>query len=238
MKDRNLQLLRLYVREAIDLGNVQFSQERTDNVDRSEVDTPEEHELFTSLMKRVVKGGSLSLKASQNIVDLINSDKYGVRGSGFFRGPTATGQPLLRGHAFDSKWAKQYLTIPFEQIPKVENLDFSTLEGNFKRMGSKPNTGFKTPFFFRPRRGWSTKADVCFEFASKYGYEMLANSPGEPAIVSILFMYPEDNEPDSLLDFGANVYRTMTGSVYKDEREVLNVKPVVCRGAVVMRIEV
>ena len=85
MKREDYSLIRRYIREAIDLGNIQFSPNRIDAVDKSEPDTPEEARLYAELMMRVKKGRALNQETANTIIDLLDS-KYGQApgGSGFF----------------------------------------------------------------------------------------------------------------------------------------------------------
>lgn len=248
-----IQLLRRYVREAIDLGNTQFAPDRVDlyarkfdgekwdmlPVDRWEQNTPKEDELYDALALRVAGTRSISSSEAADFVELINSEKYGVNGSGFFRGPKNLSAPLMRGHAYSEDWVRKNLDIPIEVIPVTSIQDFSKIF-----MGD-PNASFKKPYVFGPNpgegfRGWSEEISIVKSFAVKYSMGMAKNdaATSDSVFPVIFFMYPSDNDPDALLDFKSSVYNLGTARAYEHEKEVLNIKYVKCREAFVARMPI
>ena len=136
---RSFSLLRRYIREAIDLGKVQFAMQRIDDLDRSpytddievkeipggagffakklatrklydEEDTPEERALYDELYKRLESGKHITPQTAKIIIDLIDS-KYGQApgGSGFFVEPSADTN-LYRGQDVDRAWLDKHVS--------------------------------------------------------------------------------------------------------------------------------
>ena len=211
-------LLRHYIREsieAIDMGDTQFSPDRIDDVNKTEENTPEEQELYDILDQRL-RGEELVLdkKTADKLAALIKSEKYGVKGSGFFSGPSSRNKVLYRGHAFSKEWFEEYVDGDYN---KALASDFNI---NYK---------FKKPYYFGEVddgtgrfRGWTTDRLVAWSFALGYIHD-------DVPVAAVLCMYPEDNPEDALLDYSASMYKTRAGTPYEDEQEVINIKPVLCR---------
>lgn len=172
---QKLQLLRRYIREAIDLGNTQFAPERADGVDTSEPNTPEEETLYKSLVGRAQGSGVLNAKLTKTLRDLINSEKYGPDGSGFFGGPDNTSQLLYRGHAYTQRWVDKHVADP-SAIPvwDAERTYGSGLDLALQSTGPIP---LNPPYTFGPNpgegsRGWTPDFGVALNFARSYGTKL------------------------------------------------------------------
>ena len=238
---RNLRLLRRYIREAIDLGNVQFSPKRRDGVDQTEPNTPEEEALYQSLIKRVEGQAPLDAANAKILKDLINSKEYGVGGSGFFGGPASpsAGQTsmLYRGQLYPQQWAEENIS-DLSAIPRW-NGDHYQFGNHFANMKPFP---LNPPYVYGPNkkegfRGWTYDFAVARNFAMKYWMDDMraVSEGGKYKIYSvILVLDPLRNPPDSLLDFSRNIYKTDIGRNYKHEEEVMNLEPVQCHAAYVL----
>jgi hypothetical protein len=248
-KEENLHLLRRYIKETIDLGKVQFAPDRLDIEDDElsdtygdkkprEKNTPEEQSIYNDLGVRLRVGGSIPTSTAKKLSSLINS-KYGVGGSGFFRGPLSN-SVLYRGDAFDEDWFNTHVGVSLDSIES----QFIDVVGPTRRYIKleleKQNKesriyNFKTPYLFDDLRGWTPDFEVAAGFAGTYGVGDPAVDPKKFAVV--LHVYPGDNDPDALLDFSAGIYKTNAGIEYATEREVMNLKPVICRAANIVMIK-
>ena len=214
-----LALLRRYIREAIDLGNTQFAPDRNDlSADQpQEKNTPDEQRIYDALMKRVHGTGKIDPKTAKDLVSLINSEKYGSWGSGFFSGPDSD-TLLYRGTVLDDAWAAEHLPSP-NKLRIFSNKD--ELEAYLQSCVSsgKDEIKLSKKYTFTDRRGWSPKATMAASWARSY------LNP-EETIAVVLVLVPSENDEDSLLDFSKNVYKTKFGYDYHLEEEVLNLKDV------------
>lgn len=238
---QNLHLLRRYIREAIDLGNIQFSPDRRDGASTNEPNTPEEQKLYSYLMGRLSGFSHLSTKTANTLIDLINSDKYGERGSGFFAGPANKQEALYRGQNFDEAWFNEYIDGDISKVKAIQGTLSSEGTSNAHKQldaeDSSINYNFKKSFFFGPGknegfRGWTPERGVATSFAIKYTLENDYNG-----LAVLLSMYPEDNEFDALLDFRRGIYSTKGAQSWEYEREVMNLRPVLCRTARIVKIK-
>lgn len=231
---KNLRLLRRYIRESIDLGNVQFSPNRLDNVDKTEPNTQTEKDLYDAL-KRRLSGGPITKPTADLLKQLINSPKYGVEGSGFFAGPSNRSIPLYRGHAYSSSWVKKHVTDR-AAIPKIYNSE-ARLQSHID--SNKP-IQLNPPYVFGPNsgegfRGWTPNIEVATAFAMDYAKRMnlsfLVEDIYEHVYATVLVLHPDRNPPDSLLDFKNGIYKTDPANALADEEEVLNIEPITCHEA-------
>jgi len=238
MNRKNYALLQRYIREAIDLGNVQFAPDRLDGVDTSEPNTPEEETLYRDLINRVVDNGKVSPETADKLRQLIDSEKYGTRGSGFFGGPKDPAQPLYRGHAYPRSWVEKYVGDP-RQVPWWSTGSGERLDQIVKKM---PPFTLKTPYTFGPNegegfRGWTPDIGVTFGFSMAYAFRMRHSlrdaGDKDNSYMVVLVLDPQRNPPDSLLDFSRSVYRLGGGKALSHEKEVMNVAPVQCHSAYV-----
>lgn len=232
---QNIRLLRRYVREAIDLGNIQFSPDRRDGASTNEPNTPEEEKLHSYLLGRLSGFSHLNTKTANTLIDLINSDKYGERGSGFFAGPVNKQEALYRGQNFDEAWFNEYIDGDISEVKAIKGK--SNAHKQLDAADSSINFNFKKSFFFGPGknegfRGWTPERGVATSFAVKYTLENDYNG-----LAVLLSMYPEDNESDTLLDCRRGIYNTKWGQSWEYEREVMNLKPVLCRTARIVKIK-
>jgi len=267
-------LLRRYIREAIDLGDTQFSPERTDGVDTSEPNTPEEQELYNKLLGRAQGSGALDAKLTKTLRDLINSEKYGPDGSGFFGGPDNTSQLLYRGHAYTQRWVDKHVADP-AAIPvwDTEKTYGSGLAALVRGFGDP--IPLNPPYTFGPNpgegaRGWTPDFEVAMNFARSYGSQLEGDisfkarwkddiihksSPlrkphdtedwtkgGEPEVEGnaaysvVLVLDPSRQPPDALLDFSRNIYKLKKTRGLAYEKEVMNITPVQCNAAYIVRV--
>jgi len=238
---QKLHLLRRYIREAIDLGNIQFAPARIDKVDTSEPNTPEEEELYNALSDRLGNFRQLDQQTADKLKSLINSSKYGEDGSGFFGSPEDKSSPLYRGHAYPREWAEQYVA-DVDSIPKVwGGSEYHISDEIESFVNSMDPIQLSTPYTFGPNRtegfrGWSPSADVATTFAIKYQRGLQNKSPDGKVYAVILILYPYDNNQDALLDFSSGVYKTKAADGFRSEKEVLNLAPVQCSAAYVFDI--
>jgi hypothetical protein len=230
---RNLHLLRRYIREAIDLGNVQFSPKRRDGAQKDEPNTPEEQKLYRDLIARVDDGENLSQSTSQTILDLLDS-RYGQApgGSGFFSEPPPN-QPLYRGQDFDMEWIKKHVArgdIP--KIPRQSDFEYTSDEdrAGITHLKNAIRTNklidLAEPFTFNPLRGWSKIPAVANEYATRYarlGDEYQGTPPKGVAVV--LVAYPSTSGA-RFLDLSTSIYKTDDGFHVEHEEECVNLQPV------------
>lgn len=171
--NRNVHLLRRYIREAIDLGNVQFAPERIDGVDKSEPNTPEEERLYNRLLSRAEDSAIIDAGVTKTLQDLINSEKYGPSGSGFFGGPVNTSQLLYRGHAYTQAWVEKYVPSASE-VPMWDSSNMAQINDLFDKM--EP-IKLNTPYTFGPNpgegaRGWTPDLHIATGFARGYARKL------------------------------------------------------------------
>lgn len=229
--------LRRLIREEIDMGDTQFSQNRLDDVDKTEPDTQEEAELFQVLRRRLGGVQQVSPATAQTLIDLINSDKYGERGSGFFGGPVNKSSILYRGHAYSREWVKEHIDIHnVEDVTEASG--YREVEGAL--LDEEGVYFFNKPYEFglaegEGYRGWTRDMGVAAQFASQYAYFPHQVGGGDREFAVILCMAPEDNDPDALLQFSRGIYKVRNFDSYSHEQEVLNLKPVRCRFAYIVR---
>ena len=235
-KEENLRLLLRYIKEAIDLGNVQFSPNRLDKVDKTEPNTREEEILYRNLINRVVGEKQIDAATAKDLKDLINSKKYGAAGSGFFSGP-ADPVMLYRGQLYPQQWAEDNISN-FRAIPKWDGR-YDQFTQIFSKMTPFP---LNPPYIYGPNknegfRGWTPDFSVACRFAMSYWEEdrgPVTRGGRYKAYAVILTLDPSRNPPDSLLDFSRNVYKTGMGRGYKHEKEILNIDSVQCHTAYVL----
>lgn len=228
---KNLHLLRRYIRESIDLGNVQFSPNRLDNVDKTEPNTQVEKGLYDALHNRL-RGGAITKPTADLLKQLIDSPKYGINGSGFFAGPSNRSIPLYRGHAYSSSWVEKHVPDP-SAIPDIYNS-----EARFQsHVDSNKPIQLNPPYVFGPNsgegfRGWTPNIDVATAFAMDYAkrmnLEFATEDVFEHVYATVLVLYPDRNPPDSLLDFKNGIYKTSPANSLSDEEETLNIDAVTC----------
>jgi hypothetical protein len=222
-KEENLHLLRRYIKEAIDLGKVQFSPSRVDGVNSTEPNTPEENALYNSLQRRIIGMEDIDEKTAHILSQLINSEKYGKRGSGFFQGPQL-GTQLYRGHAVDQTWVDKHVPAQYN-IPRVDGSRPRAL------MDSEEIT-LKTPHVFTQRRGWTYKLITAAVWASDYatGHQKLGGYNSTPDLTknfAVVYIIDTDKiPPNAMLDFEHSVYKTATGREFSSEQEVMNLLPI------------
>ena len=231
---RNRHLLRRYIREAIDLGNVQFSPNRLDNVDKTEPNTQDEKALYDAL-KRRLNGGAITKPTADLLKQLINSPKYGADGSGFFAGPSDRSIPLYRGHAYSSSWVEKHVPDP-SAIPNIYNS-----EARFQsHIDSNKPIQLNPPYVFGPNkeegfRGWTPDIDVATAFAMDYAEKMnhmfVTEDTFQHAYATVIVLHPDRNPPDSLLDFKNGIYKTEPANAFSNEEETLNIDAVTCHEA-------
>lgn len=163
MKNLNHNLLRRYIREAIDLGKVQFDPQRKDLNDLQpgreiEPNTPDEDKLYSTLLARISSGKHISPETATIIMDLLDSQYgQGPGGSGFFVEPNP-GELLFRGHAVSQNWLETH--VDPTDIEKILNASFTSY--------SPPEYDLKVPYQFELLRGWSKDLDVATNFAFEY----------------------------------------------------------------------
>lgn len=223
MKKEDYSLIRRYIREAIDLGDVQFSPSRVDGAVKTEPNTPEEDALYTSLYRRVSGIEDVDEKAAKILSQLIDSEKYGVRGSGFFQGPRP-GTKLYRGHAVDQAWVDKH-------VPAKYSIPMATSRISRKLMDSEEIL-LKAPYVFTQRRGWSYKLITASMWAADYatgqqtlgGYKSSYDPTKNFAVVYIIDT--SEVPSNAMLDFEHSVYKTAAGNEFTSEQEVMNLTPI------------
>lgn len=216
-------LLRRYIREAIDLGDVQFSPSRLDGAVKTEPNTPEEDALYTSLYRRVSGIEDVDEKTAQIISQLIDSEKYGAKGTGFFQGPQP-GTKLYRGHAVDQAWVNKH-------VPAKYSIPAATSRISRKLMDSEEIL-LKVPYVFTQRRGWTYKLITASMWAADYatgqqtlgGYKSSHDPTKNFAVVYIIDT--SEVPSNAMLDFEHSVYKTAAGSEFTSEQEVMNLAPI------------
>lgn len=218
------------------MGNIQFSQKRLDDVDKTEPDTPEEAKLFQILKYRLNGSQKVSPEAAQTLIDLINSDKYGERGSGFFSGPVNKSAVLYRGHAYSREWFEEHIDGRIEDVTKALGM-YETEEALTEERGIFL---FNRPYEFGPvegegYRGWTRDMGVAARFAAEYLRFPVKIGGGTKEFAVVLCMFPEDNDADALLQFSRGIYKVRNFDSYSHEQEVMNLKPVLCRHAYIVR---
>lgn len=242
MKNKNIHLLRRYVREAIDLGKVQFSSERTDDVDKSEPDTWEEGRLYAELMMRVKKGRPLNQETADTILDLLDS-KYGQApgGSGFFSEPQPN-QTLYRGQDFDVEWLRKHVSPKdISWLPRLSDADngmtpYTRGMARLSIMIAKGDlVNLTTPYTFKPLRGWSKDPAIAANFAAEYAFEgddyAEINSPRRGVAVVLITQGATSNA--RFLDLSTSMYKTNIGAKLTHEAECINLQPVEVRKAAI-----
>jgi len=240
--NKKYSILRRYIREAIDLGNIQFSPDRIGNVDKSEPNTPEEETLYRALINRVEGEKDLDPAAASKLKDLISSEKYGTSGSGFFSGPTTSGL-LYRGQVYPRWWAAEN-NIDIAAVPKLRlpgpgrgmSSDFYSFNQVFESM--EP-IALNPPYVYGPNedegfRGWTPDFTVARKFAWNYAK---TGDWNRAVYAVILVLDPKRQPPDALLDFSRSVYQTARGKSYDDEEEIMNLAPVQCHAAYVIDLK-
>ena len=224
-KEENLHLLRHYIKETIDLGNTQFSPNRTDDVDKSEPNTPEEQKIYDALIGRVKHGKTISKDMAWTLRELINSKIYGREGSGFFDGPLDPSVPLYRGFAYPTSW--------FEKNIPIKTSEFVDVAGSYSRFLKHVTTSdpirLDPPYIFgltdnELYRGWTLNIKVAVGFALQH-----AKNATTPVHMAVLVLEPDWNPSNILLDFDPNVYNTTDGGDFFQEEEIINLGPVKCR---------
>lgn len=251
---QNHRLLRRYVKEAIDLGNVQFSPVRTDFVNKDEPNTPEEEQLYQMLKSRMTLGRHLSPTDAQTIIDLLDS-KYGQApgGSGFFVEPSADTN-LYRGQDVDRAWLDKH----------VSEEDIRLLEEQLRAATGKRGVGsvfpnrrlqqqindkdlieLKVPYVFTQLRGWSKNSTKSIEFAAEYALygDRFSDSAGYTPQsmrkiqgVAAVFVTTPSTSDAKFLDFEHSMYLTGAGETFSHERECINLEPVTVRKAAIALI--
>jgi hypothetical protein len=224
MKNKNLHLLRRYIKEAIDLGNYEFAPNRLDLTpeQQAEENTEDEERLYTALRLRLDNVQDIDKKTAKELSDLIKS-KYGEKGSKFFRGPHPN-KLLYRGDAVGEDWVKEHMpddhTIPSAKT--VVELPEALMNQRLVML--------KKPFTFRDRRGWSYVSDTAYRWSTSY-----VDRIDNPYAV-VLTISTNDIPKNSMIDFGYNMYRTTAGESYQDEHEVMNLKPVTVKLVQIARL--
>ena len=232
---RSNRLLRRYIREAIDLGKIQFAPNRVDSEteearrkafppDGQEPNTPEEEELYQELLLRVTKGKHFSDETAKTILALLDS-KYGSKGSGFFSEPPPN-EPLYRGQVFDTSWMEQHIP-PYELDSVLHDKRVTSSRGQIERLLSNQIytdslVELKTPHKFTDRRGWSRDPLVAVKFAASYlmfgdEYHSPAGtssfldvgyeSPSKGNVGVVLVTTPASSGT-RFLDLSSNIYKT------------------------------
>jgi len=215
---RETQLLRRYIREAIDLGNIQFSPSRLDGAEKTEPNTPEEDELYNSLYRRVSGIANVDSKTAEKLSQLIDSEKYGTRGSGFFQGPPPN-TTLYRGHAVGREWVRKH-------IPANYSIKTSTSP---RRLVDAEVVPLKTPYVFEERRGWTYKPMTASIWAIDYAMGTQDLGPGDNRNKNFAVVYViniDDVPHNAMLDFQHSVYKTSAGDTFANEQEVMNLFPI------------
>lgn len=228
-------LLRRYIREAIDLGNVQFSPDRVDAVDKSEPDTPEEARLYAELMMRVKKGRALNQETANTILALLDS-KYGQApgGSGFFSEPPPN-QPLYRGQDFNLEWLRKHVNQ--SDIARLSRLsDSSQHESTYaagqaalsNMIANRNLIDLVVPYTFNPLRGWSTDPEVASRFAAEYAVEGddYAQLKAPKQGVAVVLVASSGTSNTRFLDMSTSMYKTKIGNPFSHEAECVNLQPV------------
>ena len=238
MKNKNLHLLRRYIREAIDLGKVEFSSERVDDVDKSEPDTPEEARLYAELMMRVKKGRALNQETANTILALLDS-KHGQApgGSGFFSEPPPN-QPLYRGQDFNLEWLRKHVNqSDITRLPRLSDPDpdpdnDTTLARGRAALSNMMSKGklvnLATPYTFNPLRGWSKDSAAAIRFAAEYavGGDTYAQSNAPKQGVAVVLVARGSTSNSRFLDMSTNMYKTKIGIPFSHEAECINLQPV------------
>lgn len=234
---KNEKILRAYIREAIDLGNIQFSPYRTDGADTSEPNTPEEEAIYGALVRRIVHNEPIDPAEVAILSDLVKSKRYGEEGSGFFAGPRNPNSTLFRGHAYPLEWGDQHgigrLAVSFPT--HGTNWSGVNVKRRLDLRTGDPNVTFNPPYIFgnnpgEGNRGWTVDIDVAAKFSLSYAKKLSASTGGKVLAV-VLCTVPADSPPGSFLDFRRGVYNTEDTAPFLAEREVLNLAPVACRSA-------
>ena len=232
---KNIHLLRHYIREAIDLGKTQFSPERLDDVDKTEINTPEEQELYNQLIRRIRAGRHLTQPTADIILDLLDS-KYGSGGSGFFSEPPSD-QPLYRGHVFSEKWIRDHIPEEF-QTNIISNYKFIGMNKIRKDMTTQITGNgliqLTRPYMFEQLRGWSKNFNNAIDFAMEYSvsgdqFPPMGSFQSEvkEAIIPVVLVTTPGQQPGGkkrtrFLDFESSMYKTRRGQSYGNEEECVN----------------
>jgi len=253
-----MSLLRRYIREAIDMGQVQFSPNRTDGANKDEPNTPEEDELYNDLFARIKLGRHLTPKNAQIIIDLLDS-RYGQApgGSGFFVEPPQD-QQLYRGQSFDVEWLKKHVSPnDMEKLiaasNKLKDSPYTpTRFAGIKLKDDVTSGNLVTlvgDYQFTQMRGWSKDPGIATNFASTYGFEgdTYFNPSGidpykppemKKAHAAVVLVTSPAESGTRFLDFEASMYRTGATSIaLKAERECVNLGPVTVRQAAIAIID-
>ena len=252
-----MHLLRSYIREAIDLGKVQFSPVRTDFVNKDEPNTPEEEQLYQTLKSRMTLGRHLSPTDAQTIIDLLDS-KYGQApgGSGFFSEP-APDQSLFRGHIFDFDWVKRHVSS--EDIEKLSGQSVAqrspaaspsprmSIQHKLRTALHNKDLVSLVGYQFTPMRGWSKDPYIALDFAAEYamvgdtyhkpeGINVMNPDKGQKGNAAVVLVTTPEESGARFLDLSNNMYRTNSASyAIRKERECINLGPVsVTQAAIVL----
>ena len=170
------ELKRLEERGAPDLGNVQFSRYRKDDVPKNEKDTPEEHELYTSLENWISTGWGIDVSTAEELQSLMKHPKYGK----FFRKPKG-GSIMMRGMRVPEKVVKGWLSGDVEGTMEFEGSDSGTLDVDFE-VGSRTMGGKS-----KVASSWTYSEGAAEEFSSTFAI----GGSGNTSV--ILYAFPDDN---------------------------------------------
>ena len=237
---QNLHLLRRYIREAIDMGETQFSPYRVDRIDRrgkpvdtSELNTPKEAQLYHDLVARLDASAPLSQATAKIIIDLLDS-KYGQApgGSGFFSEPPLN-EMLYRGHGMSLEWLKKHVSP--EEIEMLTSNAWKTYRRDDALVGMVNRQKFiqlKVPYQFDQSRGWSKDPKIAATWAIKYAAEK-RDEYGIPGVAVVLVTTPADSDT-RFLDLDNNMYNTALGVGYVEEKECINLGPVTIKEAAIV----
>ena len=237
---KNLHLLRRYIKEAIDLGNIQFSPKRRDGAQKGEPNTPEEQKLYRDLISRIEDGKNLTQDTAQTILDLLDS-KYGQApgGSGFFSEPPPD-QPLYRGQGFDMGWIRRHVAPgDLSKVPLQSEFDNTDSESHasFSHLRNATKTNklidLAVPFTFTDLRGWSKVPAVASQFATEYARVGDEYRGTPPRGVAVVLVADPSTSGARFLDLSTSIYKTDDGFHVEHEEECVNLLPVTVHRAAV-----
>jgi len=239
---RTLSLLRRYLREAIDLGQIQFSPDRTDGVSTEEQNTPEEEDLYYKLTDRITKGSHITPETAQIIIDLLDS-RYGRSGSGFFLEPPPNVE-LYRGHKVTNEWLSKHVSKEdvrdvhaAASLSRINRSTSITLARSalFDVIVNDRLVTLKTPYVTTEMRGWSKNPEISCDWAAQYatagdryaspGGEKLDSRESGSGIAAVLVVTPA-SAGSRFLDFETSMYKTSPSYAMDEERECVNLGPV------------
>jgi hypothetical protein len=215
----SLSLLKSYIREAIDLGKVQFAHDRLDlpASQRTEKDTPEESELFDNIVGWVMgqEPPHPSQLAKIKTLTRDRSSPYNKFFSSYDSGPAYRGL-----YAIKEELLQRWIGRPLRREEKKDSNDWHKAESNeFIRptgMGGLMEDKLKNV------QSFSKNKEAAKKFCSDF-------SPKSVGLYCVIVTAAAEDNPGKFLDLESGIYKLKSVQRMVDEAEVLALGPIIMK---------